>query len=197
MRDNISLKYVGLPSVIFGGLMPVAAPIYLYYRAKSDNNPRLMLTSYALGQSVIISLIVSSGYKAITGRKPPEIFDKDSNDHSDYSDDFNFGFFRRGIFDGWPSGHTTTAAAMATTLIKLHPENKPLRRAVILYAVLIGAGVSTNIHWLSDAVAGGLIGYSIGTTIGGSYNSLPDGVRNQKKISLIPKENGLVVVISF
>jgi len=197
MRDNSSLKYVGLPSVILGGLVPVAVPVYLYYRGKSDDNSKLMYTSYALGQSVIASMIVSSGYKAITGRKPPEIFDNTGDDQNDYSDDFNFGFFRRGIFDGWPSGHTTTAAAMVTTLIKMYPNNKFLKRIAVLYAVTIGAGVSTNIHWLSDAVAGGLIGYSIGASIGDSYNKLINRDRSRKKISLIPRENGLVVAISF
>ena len=37
------------------------------------------------------------------------------------------------------------------------------------YTTLIGVGVSTNIHWFSDVVGGGLIGAAIGSTVGLRY----------------------------
>jgi hypothetical protein len=40
------------------------------------------------------------------------------------------------------------------------------------YAFLIGLGVSTNIHWFSDAVASAFIGYAIGKTVGTGFRNL-------------------------
>jgi len=90
----------------------------------------------------------------------------------------------RGIFDGWPSGHTTNAFAMATTLIELYPHNTKLKWWARTYAVLIGWGVSTNIHWLSDAVAGALIGYAIGKTVGRSFRTLATGNAQERSFNI-------------
>jgi membrane-associated phospholipid phosphatase len=89
-----------------------------------------------------------------------------------YSTDFKFGFFERGIFDGWPSGHATAAFALAFLLIKLFPENKLIKYVSLSYAVFIAFGVSISIHWLSDAIAGALIGITIGLAIGGSFKGM-------------------------
>jgi membrane-associated phospholipid phosphatase len=183
MVQHKAIPYAGFPSVILGGIVPVAVPLYLYVKGKSQQDQQLMCTSYALGQAAIISLVITSGYKAITGRHPPQTFEDDET-VADYSDDFNFGFMRRGIFNGWPSGHTTTAFAMATTLIKLYPHNHTLKWWAWGYAILIGWGVSTNIHWLSDVVAGALIGYSIGNVVGSTYHRLLSTESGSKSIRL-------------
>lgn len=170
-KDNIGVSYTGFVSVIIGGLAPVAVPLGMYFYGKSEDNEKLQITSLALGQAAIISLVVSSGYKLITGRKPPEIFEDETN-VKDYSKDFKFGFLNRGIFDGWPSGHTMTAFAMATTLSELYPENTTVNICPFIYASIIGLGVSTNIHWFSDAFAGALIGYSIGRSVAAGFTNL-------------------------
>jgi membrane-associated phospholipid phosphatase len=173
-QTMVQHKYIaiaGFPSVILGGIVPLAVPAYLYFKGKSQRNPDLIYTGFALGQAAVISLLISSSYKAVTGRHPPNTFEDDTNT-TDYSGDFHFGFMRRGIFNGWPSGHTTSAFAMATTLIELYPDKKNLKLWAMGYAVLVGWSVSTNIHWLSDAVAGVLIGYAIGKTVGRSFHSL-------------------------
>jgi len=178
LKSHKDIPYSGFPSVMVGGLTPLVVPISLYYYGKSRNRDDLRITALALGQAAILGLTVSSAYKTITGRRPPDILDSDNNDN-DFSDDFRFGFMKRGIFDGWPSGHATTAFAMATTLIELYPDNQYIKAGAIIYASLVGAGVSTNIHWVSDAVAGALIGYSIGKSVGKSFKGL-DGEPNNK-----------------
>ena len=190
MRDNKYIGYAGFPAVIAGGLAPLAVPLYLYFKSKSEKNAELMYTSMALGQAVIISYIASSSYKAITGRDGPDLFDDDGN-RSDYSKNFHFGVFENGIFDGWPSGHTTTAVAMAVTLMELYPDNKTIQNAAVLYAAFIGIGISTNIHWFSDFVAGTLIGFSIGKTIGKSFKSLIDNNKDRENFSISPRINGI------
>lgn len=170
-KDNRVIPTVGFSSVIIGGLVPLGVPLWLYLRGGSRSDPELQITAMALGQATLLGLIVSSSYKAVTGRKPPEVFE-DSPTEPDYSHNFKFGFMNRGVFDGWPSGHTMSAFAMATTLIELYPENESLKLYAMLYASIIGLGVSTNIHWFSDAVAGALMGYSIGKTVGKGFRKL-------------------------
>jgi len=196
MRNNNYIGYAGFPAVIAGGIVPIAVPVYLYFKSRSDNNTELMYTSMALGQAAIISYLVTSSYKAITGRDGPEIFDDDGT-LTDYSKNFHFGLFKNGIFHGWPSGHTTTAVAMSVTLMELYPENKTIQTASIVYGLYIGIGISTNIHWFSDFVAGTLIGYSIGKTVGKSFNELMGNNTNRENFSISPTFNGINVSYSF
>ena len=196
MKDHIAIAYMGFPAVILGGLVPLVIPAGLYYYGKSHENSELQITALALGQAAILGFLVSSAYKAVSGRRPPEILDNNSND-PDFSGDFKFGFMERGIFDGWPSGHTTTAFAMATTLIELYPDNGQVRMFALIYASTIGLGVSTNIHWLSDAFAGAFIGYAIGKTVGSGFRALMGKENNPESFNLSISPNGLQLTYSF
>jgi len=177
--DNSWIPTVGMPAAIVGGLVPLAAPLGLYLYGHSHENENLQITGLALGQAAMLGLAISTGIKALTGRRPPGILGS-TRDDNDYSGDFRFGFLQRGAFNGWPSSHTTIAFAMAVTLIELYPDNTTLKIGALAYASLIGLGVSTNIHWLSDAVAGTLIGYAIGKTVGKSFRSLMNQTNKQQ-----------------
>ena len=60
---------------------------------------------------------------------------------------------------------------MMACLIALWPKNKPLVFFALLYAFYIGLGVSVTIHWLSEFVAGAIIGSVIGTVEGRSFKT--------------------------
>jgi membrane-associated phospholipid phosphatase len=170
-RKNQWLPRTGFLSVRAGHLIPMIVPAGLFLYGEFWDNNDFVVSSLALGQSIILSYIVVSGLKAITGRKGPDIRGEENNPVPDYSKDFKWGFFERGVFDGWPSGHTTTAFAMAFTLIGLFPENTTLSIFSLSYASLIGLGISTNIHWFSDFFAGALIGYTIGNSVGTGFRN--------------------------
>lgn len=166
-RNNILLLFF-FPAVILGAFIPLFGTLIFYAVSKKIKNVKATLTAYSLGQAALLGLLISSFYKAITGRlNPPEIFHTDIS--VDTSQIFHFGFLREGVFWGWPSSHTTIAFAMAITLIMLFPKNKIIRRVVILYAFYIGLGVSMTIHWFSDFAAGALIGTAIGIAVGKSF----------------------------
>lgn len=172
--NDKGISNVGFVSVAAGGLVPFVAPLGLYVYGRNTEDRRLQITGLALGQAALISVTISSAYKALTGRRPPD--DREvPRGKTDYSRDFKFGFLNRGAYDGWPSSHTMNAFAMATTLMELYPESRTVSSVSLIYASLIGLGVSTNIHWLSDAVGGALIGYSIGKTVGASYREINGG----------------------
>jgi len=196
MRDNKFIGYSFTPAVIAGQILPIAVPVYLYFKSRSDNDAELMYTSMALGQAALTAYLITSSYKAITGRDGPGIFG-DDGPSTDFSKNFHFGFFENGIFHGWPSGHTTTAVAMSVTLMELYPENKTIQIFAAIYGLYIGVGISTNIHWFSDFVAGTLIGYSIGKTVGKSFKQLMGNKTNRENFSISPTLNGISLRYSF
>ena len=194
--NDKGISNVGFVSVAAGGLVPIAAPLGLYLYGKTVDNRRLQLTGMALGQAALLSVTISSAYKALTGRRPPD----DRNvprGKTDYSRDFKFGFLNRGAYDGWPSSHTMNAFAMATTLMELYPENRTVSSLSFLYASLIGLGVSTNIHWLSDAVGGALIGYSIGRTVGTSFRKIINGENRDEAFNFSVVPGGFALSYHF
>ena len=149
------------PAVGLGGLLPMLAPLSLIVCGVLMRRPAVSLAGWALGQAALIGLLVSSAYKAVTGRTHPG--------HSvgeDLSHVFRFGFLRGGMFWGWPSSHTTVAFAMAAALFTLLPRQRWLGLAAFAYALYVGVGVSMTIHWLSDFVAGAIIGTVIGVVVG-------------------------------
>jgi membrane-associated phospholipid phosphatase len=113
--------------------------------------------------------------KGITGRISPGIIDiadhTRSSETTDYSADFAWGFGKRGFIAGWPSGHTANAFAAAATISEIYPDTW-IKVASYAYALFIGLGVSLCVHWSSEVFAGALIGYTIGKTVGRSFNQL-------------------------
>jgi len=155
------------PAVRLGSRMPIIAPLTLYFAGVLSKDGKIMRTSYALGQAVLISLLISSSYKAFTGRvHPPRIFGPNT---IDVSREFHFGFLRGGIFWGRPSSHTTIAFAMAVTLFMLFRERRIIKYLSLCYALYIGLGVSISIHWFSDCLAGAIIGTVVGVVVSKSF----------------------------
>ncbi len=115
-----------------------------------------------------MGLLISSFYKAFTGRPSPL---HSSGSLIAASREFRFGILRGGVFWGWPSSHTTIAFAMSMALWKLYP-GKVVRFIALCYALYISVGVSLTIHWFSDFVAGAIIGSVIGKTAGDTFRHL-------------------------
>lgn len=160
-----------LPAALLGFLIPIIVPVSLYFIGKARKSVALEKTAAVLGQAAVIGWAISSSYKAFTGRLHPELIASISN--IDISRDFNFGFFKEGIFWGWPSSHTAVAFAMAAALIALYPRRKEIILSATIYATYIGLGVSVSIHWFSDVVAGAIIGSVIGLVVAKSYQGKP------------------------
>lgn len=182
-EQNKKLQFVTFPPVLIGLIGPVALPAYLHYSGMKYNNKHRLYTAYSVGQSAILSIAITSIYKSLTGRLEPDLFNDSRT--LEQSKQFEFGFWNNGIFHGWPSGHATTAMAIATSLTEMYPNRHDRHAWWILGALYISAGISTNIHWLSDAVAGSLIGYGIGKTVGKAYYKKLTH-RKQKQAHILP-----------
>ena len=118
---------------------------------------------------VSLALFVAEGVKQLAkfafGRTWPETWT------SKISTCGNPSFIRDGAFGfapfhggaGWssfPSGHETLVCAVAGCLWVAAPRLRPFCAAAV---VLVGAGLlGADYHWLSDVLAGGLLGWTIG-----------------------------------
>ena len=155
------------PSAPIGGLMPLALPVILIISGFISSHARMTLTGWAVGQAALIGSLLSSTYKAFTGRVHPLLHETGT----DISRGFRFGFLHGGVFWGWPSSHTTIAFAMAATVFTLFPKHRWLGWLAIAYTLYIGLGVSMTIHWFSDFVAGAILGCIIGVVVGKSFST--------------------------
>ncbi|MDB5245246.1 MAG: phosphoesterase PA-phosphatase related protein [Parcubacteria group bacterium] len=154
------------PALIIGGLLPILLPLGLLAYGAWKKNSHVTYAGWLLAQAALLGSFISSLYKTFTGRLQPNLHDY----VVDISHSFQFGFFRHGIFWGWPSSHTTIAFSMAVALVVMYPKKRWLMYVALLYAIYIGLGVSMSIHWLSDAVAGVIIGSVAGIVVGKSFS---------------------------
>jgi membrane-associated phospholipid phosphatase len=154
-----------IPSAPIGALVPLVLPLTLILTGFIANRARLAQTGWAIGQAALMGSLLSSTYKAFTGRVHPE-----HGIGADLSHDFRFGLLRGGVFWGWPSSHTTIAFAMAVTVFTLFPQRRWLGGLALAYAAYIGLGVSMTIHWFSDFLAGAILGTVIGLVVGKSFS---------------------------
>lgn len=155
------------PAIALGGVLPLLLPLIFFLFARLRHDRTLSTAGYAVAQAALLGLIISSSYKAFTGRVPPMRHMVGAI--TDISHQFQFGFMRGGVFWGWPSSHTTVAFAMMTAIIMLYPKNRNIHIVALFYAFYVGFGVSVGIHWFSEFIAGALIGTAIGTTVGRSF----------------------------
>jgi hypothetical protein len=167
-----TLLQLARPAIMFGAMLPALVTLVILIVGVVKKNCRIITTAWALGQTAILSYIISCCYKALTGRTGPSFRGfrmSDGTSLIDTSHGFHFGFIKGGVFWGWPSSHTAVTFAMTACLITLYPKNKTIFFLASLYALYIGFGVSITIHWFSDFVAGAIIGSMIGTVIGRSF----------------------------
>jgi membrane-associated phospholipid phosphatase len=167
-RGDVFLQFAR-PALRLGMLVPVLGSLAILVAGEVTKNRRAITTAWALGQAALLAYLITSCYKAITGRGPPPSMNVVTL--MDTSHGFRFGFLKGGIFWGWPSGHTTVAFSMAFCLIRLYPKNKRVLFLALLYAFYIGLGVSVTIHWFSEFVAGAIIGSVIGTVVARSFRT--------------------------
>jgi membrane-associated phospholipid phosphatase len=164
------------PILYTGMFLPFAAGGGLFAYAKIRNDKEALGASFAVLQASLIEFMYNSTLKAITGRPGPDW--RHNEDMEGLSKTFRFGFLRGGIYWGWPSGHTSTTMAVVSALTNYYPEKTWLKIAGYSWVAYTMFGVSSvgrgGMHWFSDAVAGALMSYAIGSTVGKYYRRVYD-----------------------
>jgi membrane-associated phospholipid phosphatase len=154
-----------------GFVIPVVVPVGMYLIGRRRANVALVNAGAAAGQAAILAYVVTSVFKAFTGRTQPAVtYYLAAPSEIDNSREFHFGFLQNGIFWGWPSSHTAVACAATVVLLLVSP-NKAVRIAAFLFAGFIAAGASVGFHWISDVAAGVIVGSLIGAVVGKSFQA--------------------------
>ena len=185
--NNREIYPLRFPGVVVGYAAPFVLGLPLFIHGEVKENNESLRASYAVLQSTVITLSYVSLLKALTGRPNP---DNDSSDSiRDQSEEFNFGVFNRGIYWGWPSGHMATTMALASTITHFYPDRTWVKWAAYGTSAYMFYVVSSydkgQMHWFSDAVAGGLMGYAIGSTVGSNFRK-QQKESDETKVTMIP-----------
>ena len=158
-----------VPALAGGMLLPIGLPLWLRYWS---DDPETQTAGVAAGQAALIAYVSNTLMKAVTGRVPPDR-EEEEFDTKERSRRFRYGFYRGGVFDGWPSGHAMVNTAMATSLATYYSGNPTVQVLAYSWAAYVAAsvviGANGHVHWLSDGVAGVMMGWAIGRTVGKSF----------------------------
>jgi membrane-associated phospholipid phosphatase len=197
--DNEWLAKPGGLVMSTGGIVPIVTPLVFYLSGLLFKDQKLKIAAAALTQTVILTMAVQSPLKMITGRRDPGLVNNSFYTRIYGEDDFSgvFNWFNMDFFNGWPSGHTANAFSAAATISEIYHDNFWVKMAAFTYASFIGFGVTLHAHWASEAIAGALIGYAIGKTVGRSYRKFLDKSEDNYQLLFYYTPRSVVVNIRF
>ncbi len=183
--DNLSpiITYGGenITVLSISGMFYIGGLIFKNEKAQQTG----ILSIEALGHA---GVIVTIG-KLITGRQRPSFGEGQDKWHWFPSSFKQFGDEAQSKYDAFPSGHSIAAWSLATVIAKQYQETKII--PILAYTLATGVALSRvtqDTHWLSDAIIGSAMGYTIGNFI----------VKKRKntKWKLIPSTNGKEIMLS-
>jgi undecaprenyl-diphosphatase len=111
---------------------------------------------------IAISGIATDIIKPILGRARPVLLEREGT--------YGFHpFSTHAVWNGMPSGHATTAFALAFCLMTFWPRHRNL--LIALACVLAVSRIIVNAHYLSDVLAGGMVGFLSVCTLRQAFSS--------------------------
>jgi membrane-associated phospholipid phosphatase len=152
-KDDVAyvFRQLGEPEVFLPvALAPVAVGLI-------SGNDAILRAGGRIGFSILTASVVTSLLKPLVGRARPA-YTANAYEFEPFSGN-----------DAWPSGHTTVAFAMATSV---GDEIGSLPVSLVLYtaAGLTGwSRINDNRHWLSDVLAGAAIGITSAKLMNGKW----------------------------
>jgi membrane-associated phospholipid phosphatase len=170
--QRASLDPHTVPAVWLGYFFPVVLGGGLLAHGYASKNRDTIAAGSAVLQATAITVAYTSVLKATTGRPNPN--PEERPDVRSASREFPVGFMRGGIHYGWPSGHLAVSTAAVVGLATTCPDRPELALGGVAYLGYLAFGVAAHegatMHWLSDVVAGTLIGVAVGHSVGGGFH---------------------------
>ncbi len=151
--------------VVLLGLMTA-----LYVSGEVSDNNSLRVTALLSLESWLTSGIIVRGLKSVVGRARPGTGESSHSFHP---------FSTRSRFASFPSGHASSAFAVATVIAD---QSKKVYIDILAYSLATLATISRvhlDKHWASDILVGSAIGYFVAKKI-----SALDRNRDSKKVKL-------------
>lgn len=155
-----------IPTHIVDPLMPMAIVLFLAVglaRFYGWTLSRLAMTALGCSISVIVAETIKAQLKFVFGRTWPETWIH-NNPSLIHDNVYGFNFFHGGPgYASFPSGHTTAICAAVSVLWMVYPKFRVIY-ALAVAAVVIGL-LGADYHFVSDVIAGGFLGTTVGWMI--------------------------------
>lgn len=197
------LDLYSLPTVIYDSPITHGADSWLvfgtvahYLAGFTLGNEKSQVTSLLAMKSIGYSYAVSHVFlKTVTGRNRPkdDLTDCKASGSAqwDTCDPFDFGNSRQGYLkshqkaSAMPSFHLTMYFSLAKVYQEMY-DNYLIPYSVL--AVIFSSGIKGHQHWVSDMVAGGIVGTFIGNQVISSYR---DKEGDGSGFSVMPVQDGI------
>lgn len=154
-RDSVILGGTVSDVAFIGGwFTPAVIPGVIALTGSAANDDETASAGVTALQAVGINALVTQLVKFVTGRPLPYENGVPNDDErllrsEDGAKWFSFGGF------AWPSGHTSSHMALASSLVAFYPEKRWLPFAAYPLVVVVGVSmIEGDHHWSSDVVAG-------------------------------------------
>ncbi len=163
----VNFTYVG------DGLFSVFLAFVLFFFIKTQRLSMVLLTSF-----IVSGLLAQLFKRIIDTPRPIAYFTIDQ--YNKFVDGVN-----NASAHSFPSGHTTSAFALATVLA-CYTNNRLLQLAYLLLAVIVGySRIYLGQHFLTDVVGGAILG----TLIALLSVKIANGVKQKRPVSFISQKN--------
>ncbi len=174
--DNWAVNHSNLNSIAkVGNAMPLLLGVGALAALADDGVDGIGMASLKSGG---IALVANTMLRAGIGRARP----------IDGQGAQNFAPFSASSWkSGFPSNHTTAAFALATPLAQ-HYDAPWLYGLATITAI---GRVQSRQHWLSDTVAGGVLGYAIGSVLTDEYRERGRGGNAKRELLASPNSVGI------
>lgn len=172
IRKNVGSDAFGDVMLVAGYVTPVVVPAGLFVTGlASERHRALGVHGAAAAQAVAVTAFTTTLLKVVTGRPFPlnggDPHAPDRLDHPEYAREWR-PLSLEGRY-AWPSGHTSAAFALASSL-SASTEDVPL--SIFAYSAASAVGVGMLVgdrHWSSDVLAGALLGEAVGRATGHAF----------------------------
>lgn len=165
VQDNGALRQIFGAARVIGGPIAVATGPIVYLAGRATGQYDLTATGLAITEAVLTAGITTTAIKVVVGRARPYVSEgRPGVFHP-------FRLSSEGASGSFPSGHASSAFAVATVLSEQAALAGGRRAAVVppvAYGVATLVAVSRvyhDAHWASDVVAGSAIGIASGLLV--------------------------------
>ncbi len=156
-----------------GGLGGFAAAGALFGAGLLFKDARVRDTGYLAASAVLQTFLVDAVLKGVSGRQRPSA--ADGLDHWAGPGAFfkRFESGRSDFYESFPSGHTASAFALAT-VVSLRSRSPWVGIAAYGAAAAVGLSrMALDKHWLSDVVAGAVVGHLVARLVVRGHDRRP------------------------
>lgn len=175
-----------------GNIFQASVATGMYLGGLYYDNPRLTAGGAAGLQAIGLVGLITVSLKYLTGRVRPGKTKSPRDFRSDFS-----SWTLLTDRQSWPSGHTSSTIAFFTAMAVFYPEHEWLWYVNGAMTAAMAAGmVSGDYHWTSEVVAGALIGFAVGYTVGKNFRTMYDQTSENPELTKLRSEPKTLVRLS-